>query len=482
MTLVAGRKRVPKPATGKTAFLMGLIVRTDEYLGEYVPETAERLAYVTGFTGSAGVTVITHNKAVVMSDGRYTIQLEQEVDGEVFDTANSQEVTLSSWIKDNSEAGDMIGYDPKLHTPAEIDDKPAAPMTPVTLYPEKFAGRSLANKKEALQKKIKDENCMACLLTMSDSIAWLLNIRGNDIQFIPVCLSYALVPVSGNDKRDKIWLDEKRTPIYFKNILQQSGAEILNKEDPCLLPRACKNEAEIKAMKQAHRRDGAAFVKFEKWLQENWQGQTELSVEAKLQEFRAQASEFKEPSFSTIAGYGAHGAIVHYRATEKSDVEIDYTLVLKGHIALASAVFKKGTTGIEIDKLARQFLLEKGKNYAHGTGHGVGCYLSVHEESASISPRSERPLEAGMILSNEPGFYKEDAYGIRIENLVLVKEHDENNLCFETITLAPIETMLIDKSMLDEAEIKWLNDYHEKVEDSLKSLLNFDYDFERFNL
>jgi Xaa-Pro aminopeptidase len=298
----------------------------------------------------------------------------------------------------------------------------------------------------------------------------------------------------------KVWLDEKRTPIYFKDILQYSGSEIWNKEDPCLLPRACKNKSEQNAMKRAHLRDAKAFIQFEKWLYENWQGQTELSVEKKLEEFRAQAPEFKEPSFNTIAGYGEHGAIVHYRATDKSNVALQgdslflldsgaqyldgttditrtycfgtptedmkksYTLVLKGHIALASAVFKKGTTGKEIDVLARQYLREHGMDYAHGTGHGVGCYLSVHEEAAGLSPRGDRPLEEGMILSNEPGYYKEGEYGIRIENLVLVKEYDDKHFCFETITLVPIATNLIDEDLMTEDEVKWLEEYHVRVD------------------
>ena len=262
-------------------------------------------------------------------------------------------------------------------------------------------------------------------------------------------------------------------------------------------------------MKQAHIRDGVAFVKFQKWLEENWgKGISEIGVEKKLEEFRAAAPEFKEPSFSTIAGYGAHGAIVHYRATDESDVTIgadsillldsgaqyedgttditrnfhfgeptaemkeDYTLVLKGHIALARAVFKKGSLGKDIDALARGALQAKGKDYAHGTGHGVGCYLSVHEESAGISPRGERALAAGMILSNEPGFYKENSHGIRIENLVLVKEHDDKNYYFETITLVPKSMNLIDKTLLNDEELQWLNDYHARVYETLAPLLD----------
>ena len=540
-----------------------VIPRTDEYLGEYIPANAERLEWLTGFTGSAGLAIVTLEHAVVMSDGRYTIQLEAEVDGDIYERANSQEVTISDWLEGHLKEGDMVGYDAKLHTPAEIklltdkninlkavpnlidmvwQDQPDAPMTDVTLFPEDIAGVSASDKIATLQETLKNEGADAVLLTMSDSVAWLLNIRGNDIPFIPVCLSYLLVPRDGkvqwfvNDKKitdevrdalsavvdfcaedkieevlknqkSKIWLDEKRTPIYFKNILEQSGAEILNKEDPCLMPRACKNASEIKAMKTAHIRDGVAVTKFLKWFDGNGVGQDELSVEAKLEEFRAHAPEFKQPSFSTIAGFGANGAIVHYRANEKTnktiengnlllldsgaqyldgttditrtiavgdvcdDMKVKNTLVLKGHIALASAVFKKGTLGKEIDVLARQYLREQGLDFGHGTGHGVGCYLSVHEEAASISPRGERALEKGMILSNEPGYYEEGAYGIRIENLVLVKEHDAEHLCFETITLAPLDDSLIVEDMLSDEEKTWFSEYHARVNETLEQYL-----------
>ncbi len=550
----------------KQGFEGFIIPRTDAYLGEYVPECAERLQWLTGFTGSAGFAVVLQSRAVVMSDGRYTIQLADQVDQDSYELGNSQTQKLSDWLKEaDVPEGGVIGYDPRLHTSGEISaleeagfilkavtqnlvdavwaDRPCAPSTPVTLFPEKYAGVSAQKKIQNLQGEIKKEGADAVLLTMSDSIAWLLNIRGNDIPFIPVCLSYALVPVAGKvqwfvdvnkidegvkntlkehveffdedqieshlKNNNKIWMDEKRSSVYFKNSLQENNVEVLDKEDPCLLPRACKNESEITAMKTAHIRDGVAFVKFQKWLEENWdKGITEIGVEKKLEEFRAEAPEFKEPSFSTIAGYGAHGAIVHYRATDESDVSIgadsillldsgaqyedgttditrnfhfgevsdemkeDYTLVLKGHIALARAVFKKGALGKDIDVLARGALQEKGKDYAHGTGHGVGCYLSVHEESAGINPRGERALAAGMILSNEPGFYKEGSHGIRIENLVLVKEHDDKSLCFETITLVPKSVNLIDKALLNDEELQWLNDYHASVYETLAPLLD----------
>lgn len=543
-----------------------LVPRTDEYLGEYVPECAERLAWLTGFTGSAGLAVIMADKAMVMSDGRYTIQLAAQVDQDLYALENSQIVKPEEWLKANISDGAVIGYDPKLHTPAQIEakekaglimkaasfnlidkiwkDQPEPPCTKVSLFSEGFAGQSAADKISDIQSKVKEQGADAVILTMSDSIAWLLNIRGGDIPFIPVTLSYLILPVTSKaqwfvhaDKIDgvrddlealvefkgentlssaleslkgsKVLLDPKRSSIWFKNILRANDVEIIAEDDPCIMPRACKNEAEQAAMKQAHVRDGVAIVKFLKWFSENGAGQTELSVEGKLQSFRVEASEFKEPSFSTIAGFGANGAIVHYRADEASsktieegnlllldsgaqyedgttditrtmavgepsaEMKIVNTLVLKGHIALASAEFEKGTLGKELDALTRAPLQEKGLDFAHGTGHGVGCHLSVHEEAAAgISPRAEEPIKAGMIISNEPGYYKEGEYGIRIENLILTKELDNNKLCFETITLAPIDKNLIEVDMLDGQEKEWFNDYHQRVFKTLSPLLD----------
>ncbi len=539
-----------------------LVPRTDEYQGEYVAACAERLAWLTGFTGSAGMAIVMHDQAVTMSDGRYTIQLEQQVDGDHFDCVNSQEMSPDEWLKKNA-ANKVIGYDPRLHTPAEIkakekegvklktidqnlideiwSDCPNAPCAKIFLFDEKTAGMSATKKIKNLQATLKEENADAVILTLSDSIAWLLNIRGNDIPFIPVVLSYAIVPQAGkmqwfvhggkitddvraaledivefktedaleeallNLKDNKVWLDPKRSSIWFKNKL---GA-VIEKDDPCIMPRACKNIAEQNAMRVAHIRDGVALVKFLKWFEAHGVGENEISVEEKLQSFRAVAPEFKEPSFSTIAGFAGNGAIVHYRANEKSNKQIEKgnlllldsgaqysdgttditrtiaigtpsaemiacnTLVLKGHIGLASAVFDKDTLAKDIDALARKPLQEKGLDYAHGTGHGVGCYLSVHEEAAKgISPRSDAPLKAGMIISNEPGFYKEGEYGIRIENLVLVCENEAGKLFFDTITFAPIDKNLIDVSMLNETEKEWLNNYHAKVFKTLSPLLD----------
>lgn len=548
-----------------------LVPRTDEYQGEYVPECYERLKWLTGFTGSAGIAVILIDKAVVMSDGRYTLQLENQLDLSIYETANSQNVKLSTWIKKNAKKDIVIGYDPKLHTSAQIEelenekielkmltpnlideiwkDRPSLPASNVEIFSESIAGKSASKKIKEIVGVIEGKGADALVLTLSDSIAWLLNIRGFDIPHIPVALSYAIIFADGSlhwyiDKvrlsseviRDlpenthimppqqldinsqkfsgvKILLDDKRSSVWFDRVLRYAGAEIIHAKDPCIDVRARKTNAEQIAMKNAHIRDGVAMVKFLKWFEDNYNKEnlTELSVEEKLNNFRSQADEFRDTSFDTIAGYGSNGAIVHYRATEESSqiikkdnlllldsgaqyidgtTDITRTLavgnptpemierntyVLKSHIALASAVFKKGTLGKDLDAICRKPMQDKGLDYGHGTGHGVGCYLSVHEEAASISPRGEQALEAGMVISNEPGYYKEGAYGIRIENLVLVKENDSGDLFFETITVVPLDKKLIDASLLTNEERQWVNNYHARVYETLTPLLDNDH-------
>lgn len=541
-----------------------LVPRTDEYQGEYVPDCAERLDWLTGFTGSAGLAIVRADKAVTMSDGRYTIQLQQEVNGDLYERVNSQETSPDKWLQQNCEAGDVIGYDPRLHTPKQIEDKeeaglilksvpnlideiwdtrPDAPLSKAFLFDEKFAGVSAAEKIKAIQSSLTQSHTDGVMITLSDSIAWLLNIRGNDIPYIPVILSYLFVPAVGKvqwfvkadkvsdikvalsvlvDFHDednieaflgtlsgqKILCDPKRSSIWFQNILNKAEADIIEVDDPCIMLRACKNDVEQAAMKQAHIRDGAALVKFLKWF-ESVENTDELDVERRLEAFRAEAPEFKEPSFNTIAGFGEHGAIVHYRADKKSNKKIENgslllldsgaqyedgttditrtiavgkptgemcernTLVLKGHIALACAQFTTATKAVDLDKLARGPLWAEGLDYAHGTGHGVGCYLSVHEEAAKgISPRSDAPLAAGMIVSNEPGYYKEGEYGIRIENLVLVRESEGSALSFETISFCPLDKNLIVVEMLSAEEIEWVNNYHAQVFEKLSPHLD----------
>ncbi len=550
--------------------VQGFIVpRTDEYQGEYVPECAERLKWLTGFTGSAGVAVVLIDKAVVMSDGRYTIQLASQVDPSLYETANSQEVKMVDWAKKNVSKGDVIGYDPRLHTVEQIEelekaklnlkpvapnlvdqiwqDRPKAPQSNVELFPETIAGKNSLQKIEDVMAFLKEKDADAVLITLSDSVAWLLNIRGFDIAHIPVALSYVVVFADGsvqwyiNEKRLdaevklslppktqiipheqidillqkfsglKVMLDPKRSSVWFDRVLRYAGAEIIHEKDPCIDMRACKTAAEQSAMKKAHVRDGVAMVKFLKWFEEHAPQEelTELSVEERLNEFRGQAEEFRDTSFDTIAGYGANGAIVHYRATEGSSktikkdnlllldsgaqycdgtTDITRTLsvgtptaemiernsyVLKAHIALATVVFKKETLGKELDAICRKPMKGKGLDYAHGTGHGVGCYLSVHEEAAmGISPRAKAPLQAGMILSNEPGYYEEGAYGIRIENLIQTKENEDGKLYFETITVVPFDKNLINVSLLSDEERQWVNDYHARVCKTLSPLLD----------
>lgn len=544
-----------------------LIPRTDEYLNEFMAPYAERLAWLTGFTGSAGIGIVARNKAVVMSDGRYTIQLAQQVDQDLYSLENSQIMQVGDWILEHLSDNAIIGYDPKLHTPAFITkledagiqtkpvggnlidaiwhDQPSHPKGKVSLFPDDVAGQSAQEKIAALQSTMQGD---VLLITMLDSIAWCLNIRGADVNHIPVSLATLIVPKSGkaqlfidqekidgkisealNDcveffepqdietalsglKGMTVSFDPKRSTVFYLNALNDTGANIVEGDDPCVLMRAAKMKSEQQEMKQAHITDGVALAKFLHWFdQEGGKSQQdELSVEKKLENFRRESSSYKEPSFSTIAGFGSNGAIVHYRADAASNKSIEQgnlllldsggqyhygttditrtiavgtpsdemvrtnTLVLKGHIALATAEFDTSTTGKELDQLARQSLHAEGLDYAHGTGHGVGCYLSVHEEAPSISPRGEDFYLEGMILSNEPGYYKEGAFGIRIENLILVQKNDAGKFYFETITLAPIDKNLIDQSIMTDDEIEWLNTYHARVFETIGPLVDGD--------
>ncbi|MBX2834366.1 MAG: aminopeptidase P family protein, partial [Micavibrio sp.] len=549
-----------------------LIPRADEYQGEFVPPCAERLKWISGFTGSAGIAIVLKERAVVMSDGRYTIQLERQVDKDIFDTADSTKVSIEDWIADNSDEGDIIGYDPMLHPPKQIQklidkglklksvqnlvdrvwfDRPKQPCAPILIFPDKFAGVSLKAKLDKVAKELKKKKAAACILTLPDSICWLLNIRGSDIPCTPAVLAYAIVyadgspcqliidphriheglrahfgdlvmPVSGNilegaldDLSERlpdsnVLLDFTHTPIWFKDACEARNIRLIDAPDPCIRPKSIKNTAEIAALKRAHKIDALALCKFLFWLDTlGAPGKaSEVEIGEKIDHFRSESTAYRGESFPAIVGFGSNGAIVHYRATpERFDYVDDenlilidsggqyfemhgiaagttditrtvavgnpsdemkerFTLVLKGHINLALAHFPAGTTGAQIDTFARAPLWAAGLDFAHGTGHGVGCYLGVHEEAASISPRGKKPLEAGMLLSNEPGYYKTDGYGIRIENLVLVVEKGKNHdtgeviLGFETVSFAPIDRRLIVTEMLGDAEKEWLNTYH----------------------
>ena len=555
--------------------LSGFVLpRTDEFQGEFLADYAERLAWLSGFTGSAGAVVVLQNKAAVLSDGRYTIQMQNQVDSDLYMIDDSTKTSVGKWLVQNAEAGDKIGYDVWLFTPKQLkairdaledtsitlvpmdsnlidalwNDQPAKPQKPVTIFPDEIAGRSAVEKRQDIVVQVKEQNCAACLLTLSDSICWLLNVRGGDVGYSPLVLSYGLLYADGTfdwfvdeDKISQevmdvlgadirlyapdqmeariaefsgcVWMDRASAPIWFEQAFKRGGIQMLDLDDPCVTPKSIKSASEQEAVRAAHVHDGVAIVKFLHWLSvpENHAGMSEISVEERLEAFRRENPDYLEPSFPTIAGFAGNGAIVHYRATPQSNAEIvgngillvdsggqyqwgttditrtvaintptqeqkeNYTRVLQGHIALASASFPKGTIGKEIDALARKPLKDVGLDYAHGTGHGVGCYLCVHEAAANLSPRGEKTLEAGMLISNEPGYYKEGEYGIRIETLVLVHDAETADMLhFETVTYAPYARELIDISMLSEAELFWLKQYSQDVYQKLSPYLSGD--------
>ncbi len=564
-----------------------LVPRADEWQGEYVPARAARLAWLTGFTGSAGMAVIGQDKALVTSDGRYDIQLAKQVDPALFGTKIFRPTakSIAAAINDAVPQGGSVGYDPHLHTVRNIsalqseldkrniklvpiegnlidaiwDDQPEHPAAKAVIDPEEYAGESSADKRAAVVQKVREADAAAILLTAPDSIAWLLNIRGGDVPYTPFALSYAVVHDDGHvdwfipsDKitdevrehigpdvtiyefeeipaeltalaaKGKILIDESSAPQWFESFLKDAGAALEHMDDPVAAAKIIKNETELKHMKDVHIKDGVALTKFWKWVDENAPkgGMTELDVVEKLHAFRKEQPGFLEESFETIAGWGPNGAITHYAVDEQSNATItsdnlllvdsgaqyengttdntrvwavgtptDHmvkmsTRVLKGHIAVASAVFKEGKTGKEIDMLARQFLLKEGYDYNHGTGHDIDRRLSVHGSCSMISSGIDRVLKPGMVMSNEPGYYEtdenneENGFGIRWENVVVVEKctdkKGEVKLCFNTISLTPIDLRLVDVDLLDADEIKWLNDYHERVYNELSPYLDAD--------
>lgn len=558
-----------------------LIPRADEFQGEFVAPYAERLKWLTGFTGSGGCAVVLEDKAFVLTDGRYTLQASRQVDSALFQTGDYIKKPIGDWLHAHAKEGAVIGFDPWLFTAAQIEkiqkkagkkgiilkpvdenlvdqiwgDQPAKPNGAVMLFDEKVAGISAKQKCEMIGNDIAEQGGAAALLTMPDSIAWLLNVRGSDIDYIPSVLSYVLIDTNGAvtwfidptkiskdvqaalgkdvvitppektevtllalaKKMDKpMLIDQSRTPIWFQNVFANAGVKILDQKDPTVHPKSLKTKTEQDAIRNAHIADGIALVKFMKWLEEEGAKATpsEISASEKLREFRSEHPAFKDDSFPTIAGFGASGAVIHYRASESTNTKIEsgnmllvdsggqycegdcvgttditrtigigevphemkesFTRVLQGHIALASAKFPKGTIGAQVDILARKPLWDVGLDYAHGTGHGVGCYLQVHEDAANISSRGQTAFEPGMLISNEPGYYKEGEYGIRTENLVLVKEVDEKSLCFETVSFAPIDRNLIVVDMLSATEVEWINAYHAQVFEKLSPHMDAD--------
>ena len=516
------------------------IPNNDEFQNEYLPDSAKRLEFLTGFTGSAGEAIITLDKAAFFTDGRYTIQAAQEVDSDIFEIFNIKEKKLIEWAEEESLA---VSYDPWLVTIAQSEkltgkpveknlvdllwnDRPTPPNNPSMELPIEFAGKT---SEEKIAKIVEDLEEEAVLITNPISVNWLFNIRGSDLAYTPIKFAYAIIYKNGDAEllefpnhlkinsidTKTVQLDPKNCPEAIKNALK---CGIIGKPDPCILSKSIKNPTEIEGIINAHLDDGLALTNFINWLKNN-QDQDELSAAKKLEEFRKEDPNYKAPSFTTISGFGSNGAIVHYSATAESnkkftpnnlylvdsggqyfgkDFDIscgttdvtrtiaigtptaemvhDYTLVLKGHIAVAMAEFESHeSNSATLDTLARQFLRAEGKDFDHGTGHGVGHYLSVHEGPCGISPRYKISLQPGMVISNEPGYYKEGEYGIRIENLVLVIEKPNGKLGFHTLTLAPLDEDLIEWDILTNDEKDWIANYNERIAENTEDndLLSF---------
>lgn len=558
-----------------------IVPRTDEHQGEYIPANAERLSWLTGFSGSAGSAVVTAHKAALFVDGRYTVQARTEVDPQIFEVVPMAEKKAEEWLAENLPEGSRLGFDPKLFTLAQIErlkrilankeitvraaqtnlvdkmwdkaGRPAPPTGAIIPHPLEFAGETSEEKIAAIQSELKDGGHDCVVLSSRDSIAWAFNLRGSDVAHTPVFSAYAIIhqrarpelfvetskltpearealkPIARIAGYNKFWdrlkslketgktvCIDPNTASYAIATRLGGARRIARLPDPCVKPRSIKNAVEISGARAAHLRDGVAVTRFLAWLDEN-AGESEIdeitAVKA-LEGFRRETNALREISFDTIAGSGGNGAIVHYRVNattnrlltpgelflidsgaqyEDGTTDITrtvaigeptgemrhrFTLVLKGHIAIATARFPKGTRGRDLDPFARRALWQAGLDYDHGTGHGVGSYLSVHEGPVSISRANAEPLRPGMILSNEPGYYREDHYGIRIENLVLVNEPEipedgeREMMSFETLTLAPIDRRLIDVGLLTQDERDWLNAYHAQVARTLNGHLD----------
>lgn len=559
--------------------LTGLIIPiTNAFQGEYSPDADKRLQWLTGFTGSNGMAIVLQDKAAFWTDGRYTLQAQQEVDGDAYERLDFAQAPAHKWLQENTEAGQVIAYDPWLHTKKQLTafvkaakeagfalkaadslldplwtDRPAAPQAPLSVQPRAFAGRSAEDKRQEIADVLKQKHATAVVLSAGDSICWLLNVRGGDLPYTPFALAFAILHQDttvdlfidpqkispsvqshlGEGVRVKalaqletslqalaekrVLIDPARVASWFFDKLEALNADIMETEDPCQLPKATKNETELEGARQAHIRDGVAVTKFLCWFDKHAPAgtETEQSAAAQLLAYRKEQDHFQEPSFETISGYGPNGAIIHYRVSDESNLPIKtgslylvdsggqyldgttditrtlpvgapteeqsrhFTLVLKGMIQLTLAQFPKGTAGGQLDVLARHALWQAGLDYAHGTGHGIGSYLSVHEGPQGISHRSHgAKLAPGILLSNEPGYYKEGSYGIRIENVIVVVEKPEASTDdkpfygFETLTLAPIDKRLIQKELLTEQEQQWLNAYHKRVRDTLSDFLD----------
>lgn len=561
-----------------------LVPRADEYQGEYVPASSERLSWLTGFTGSAGVALIMRNQAIVFVDGRYVTQVAEQVDLEVFTPGDLVGEPPHKWIAAHATKGFRLGLDPWLHTGAEIrrfekaleekggalvqlaanpldaiwTDRPGEPLGAVTIQTESYAGRGAREKIAEIAEDLATRKLKAALVTDPSSVAWIFNIRGADVPHTPHPLARAIIHGDGKaeiflDKRKtgieveaylaqlavqrepnelasrlasacadggRILVDPDLTPFALSELIRREGGVVVEGNDPAKLPRAVKNTVELNGSAAAHLQDGVAMVEFLYWLDQQHPGSiTEIEAARALEAARARVGErmqnpLRDISFDTISGAGPHAAIMHYRVTTESDRPIKggelflidsgaqyvngttditrtvavgavpeeqkrfFTLVLKGMIAISTARFPKGTRGCDLDPLARIALWKAGADFAHGTGHGVGSYLSVHEGPQRISRLSTQELLPGMILSNEPGYYRPGAFGIRIENLVYVRDlepvegGDMPTMSFGTLTFVPIDRYLVVTDLLTREEIRWLDSYHQKVRDELMPLLH----------
>ena len=557
-----------------------IVPRTDEHQGEYIPADAERLCWLTGFSGSAGTAIVTTNQAALFVDGRYTVQARGEVDSGQIDVVAMATQKAEDWLVETLAEKSKIGFDPKLFTVAQIErlqhrlgekqivlkpvrsnliddlwgkDRPLPPDGAILPHPIRYAGEPAAEKISVIADELKAGGDDAVVLTSRESIAWLTNLRGSDVAHTPVFSAFVIVhqkaktelfvdtakltreareEISAKVKitaYEKFWERLKALKEMGKSVrvdpntasyeivrLLGGAKRVVRHPDPCVEPRSIKNPVEISGARAAQERDGTAVVRFLAWLDENAGDGTidEITAATQLEAFRQETNKLKEISFDTISGSGPNGAIVHYRVNSKTnrmlrpgelflidsgaqycdgttditrtlaigkpseEMRRCFTLVLKGHIAIATARFPKGTRGRDLDPFARRALWQAGYDYDHGTGHGVGSYLSVHEGPVSISRMGAAFLKPGMIISNEPGCYREGHYGIRIENLVLVNEletpedGDREMMSFETLTLAPIARRLIKKGLLSGEERDWIDSYHARVAETLQPLLD----------
>ncbi|MGO4175227.1 aminopeptidase P family protein [Bosea sp. TAF32] len=575
--LVAGRVAALRMALAAQGLDGFVIPRADEHQGEYVPAHMARLAWLTGFTGSAGNAVVLADKAALIVDGRYTIQAAAQTDTTVVTPVRMEETPLERWIEQNLPAGGKLGYDPWLHTVDGVaklekavaaaggslvavaanpidtlwSDRPAAPAAPVKAHPAVYAGEDSASKLDRIRKALAEAKVDALVVSDPHALAWVFNIRGGDVEHTPLPLGYAIVPREGrptvflapekitNEAGDaigavgeiaapaalesqlkrlgaakaKVRLDATTAASALATLITQAGGTPDAGTDPIALMKARKNAAELNGTRAAHLRDGAAMTNYLSWLaREAPKGNlTEIDAVAALEAERLRTGLLKDVSFTTIAGAGPNAALPHYRVSEATNRRLEpgiflvdsggqyedgttditrtivigaptaemrdrYTRVLKGHVAISRLVFVKGTSGAQLDAFARLPLWQGGFDFDHGTGHGVGSYLSVHEGPQRLSKLGVTPLEPGMILSNEPGYYKQGEYGIRIENLIVVEERlipgaERTIYGFETITWCPYERALIDKEMLDAGEIAWIDAYHATVWEKLSPLV-----------